>query len=105
MMGRAIVATAVALVAGLNAALAWAHTADGDLRHLAAFVGDSNIVYGAERISMGLTPSGVGDVPIIAAAEGASIRWNGCQSPSTGRPCLDPAATNYWAVRLPALAG
>lgn len=97
----AVTVVAILLTAsGAVAARAFTASPAGSVRGVAAFVGDSNIVLGATRREITLTPSAVGYVPVDVAAVGASIRWSGCLPTAA---CPDPAFADYWAVRLAAV--
>jgi hypothetical protein len=89
------------LLGGIGVARAVDEESPGTPRGVIAFVGDSNIVHTATHISRAMTPLSVGYVPVIAAASGASIRWNGCMGDDGY--CPDPAFTDYWPARLAAL--
>ncbi len=93
-----LVAAVTILVAVSGVVRAFSGTPAGSVRGVVAFIGDSNIVYGANRRDMIMTPSEIGYVPIDMAAAGAAIRWNGCRS--TG-PCPNPAFLDYWKTRIP----
>jgi lysophospholipase L1-like esterase len=89
------------LLGGVGVARALGEDEPGVPRGVVGFVGDSNIVHTATPIAREMTPLDVGYVPVIAAASGASIRWNGCTANDDF--CPDPAFTDYWAARLAAL--
>jgi hypothetical protein len=92
----------VALVfGGVGVARALGEDEPGVPRGVVASVGDSNIVHTATPIAREMTPLAVGYVPVIAAASGASIRWNGCTP--NAEFCPDPEFTDYWAARIGAL--
>lgn len=96
-----VVLAVVALtLAGTTLARAFTPAPYGAVRGVVAVIGDSNGVYGSTIMTERMTPSSVGYVPIIAAANGASVRWNGCTALP---PCPDPTYTRYWTTRIAAL--